>query len=160
MPRRTISATNGWLSAANGAGSIADTVNAITVSRSPKIASATYDATTWAFTSVAGANMTVGDMIGDGKRLSARRRRRHLFAMTTPNTTATGANAFSVTLSATDMAAVNQLLNKAGTSSTGDTPFNLAAAADWDSTASAPADLTGNGITVANVPTPIITSAA
>jgi len=41
---------------------------------------------------------------------------------------------------------------------TSNTTYNLAGAANWDSTASAPADTTGNGITVSNVQTPTITS--
>ena len=43
------------------------------------------------------------------------------------------ATAFAVTLNGTDLAAVELLFNKNGTSSTGGTTYNLAAADDWDS---------------------------
>ena len=54
------------------------------------------------------------------------------YTLTTSNVTASSATAFSVTLNATDQAAVNRILNKAGTSSTGGTTFNLSGADDWD----------------------------
>ena len=73
----------------------------------------------------------------------------------------TTGTSFTVTLSATDQAAVEQILNKNGTSSTGATTYNLAAADDWNTnvTAGDTSDTTGNGITVSNVPAPTITSA-
>ncbi|MEA3644142.1 MAG: cadherin domain-containing protein, partial [Lamprobacter sp.] len=72
------------------------------------------------------------------------------------------ATQFSVTLNAADQAAVNQLFNKDGASSTGGTTYNLAAAEDWAAGVDASvtvADLTGNGITVSNVAAPTIASA-
>ncbi|HVY22476.1 MAG TPA: Ig-like domain-containing protein [Steroidobacteraceae bacterium] len=66
-----------------------------------------------------------------------------------------------MTLSATDKAAINTILNKNGTSSTDATTYNLAAAEDWNAGADAAvviADTTGNGITVSNVPAPSVTS--
>ena len=80
----------------------------------------------------------------------------------TANVEITSGTAFTLTLSATDKAAVNLLLNKNGTSSTSATTYNLAAAEDWAAGADAAvvvADLTGNGITVSNVAVPTITSA-
>ena len=68
----------------------------------------------------------------------------------------------TVTLNATDKVGVNQIANKNGTSSTGGTTYNLAAAEDWAAGADAAvtvADLTGNGVTVSNVAAPAITSA-
>src|SRR3569623_847518 len=59
-------------------------------------------------------------------------------------------------------AALNQILNKNGTSSTGGTTYNLAAAEDWNAGADAAvviADTTGKGITVSYVAVPAITSA-
>src|SRR5690606_1335339 len=53
------------------------------------------------------------------------------------------------------------IINKNGTSSTGGTAYNLAAAEDWAAGADAAvvvADTTGNGITVSNVAIPAITS--
>jgi hypothetical protein len=66
-----------------------------------------------------------------------------------------------VTLSSTDKAAVNQIVNKNGTSSTGATTYHLAAADDWNTVIGNTdiSDATGNGITVSNVSTPAITSA-
>ena len=81
------------------------------------------------------------------------------YTLTSANVEISSATSFSITLNATDLAAVNLMLNKNGTSSTGGTTFNLAAAADWMAAASGSADLTGNGITVSNVTVPAITSA-
>ena len=46
------------------------------------------------------------------------------------NVEITSGTAFTLTLSATDKAAINQIANKNGTSSTGATTYNLAAAED------------------------------
>jgi hypothetical protein len=65
--------------------------------------------------------------------------------------------AFSVTLNAADQLVVLGLLNKNGTSSSGATTYNIAAAEDWmagSATFDRVADLSGNGITVSNVQTP------
>ncbi len=123
----------------------------------PTITSATYNASTGVL-AVTAANMTTGDTIAVGK-LTLTGEGGTTYTLTSANVTASSATAFSVTLNATDEAAVNQILNKNGTSSTGATTYNLAAAANWDSTASSAADLTGNGITVSNVAVPTITSA-
>ncbi|SFM70128.1 protein of unknown function, partial [Nitrosomonas nitrosa] len=71
------------------------------------------------------------------------------------------ATQFNVTLSATDKAAVNLILNKNGTASTDISTYNLAAADDWNThvTDGDTADNTGNGVTVSNVAVPTITSA-
>ncbi|WP_124514302.1 DUF4347 domain-containing protein, partial [Acidovorax sp. FJL06] len=121
------------------------------------ITSATYNASTGVL-SVTGANMTTGDTI-DPSKLTLTGQGGATYTLTSSTTTASSATAFSVTLNAADKLAVNGLLNKAGTSAVDTTTFNLAAAANWDSTASAPADLTGNGITVSGVTPPTITSA-
>ena len=75
----------------------------------------------------------------------------------------TSSTAATFTLSATDQLNVHGLLNKNGTSSSGATTYNLAAADNW--VAGSPAalaieDLTGNGVAVSNVCTPAITSTA
>ncbi len=62
--------------------------------------------------------------------------------------------AFTVTLGATDKAALNQILNKNGTSSTSGTTYNLAAANSWNTATSGAADTTGNAITVSNYTAP------
>ncbi|MDP4078883.1 DUF4347 domain-containing protein, partial [Acidovorax sp. A1169] len=123
----------------------------------PTITSATYNATTGVL-SVTGTDMTPGDTIAVNK-LTLTGEGGSTYTLTTANVTASSATAFSVTLNGTDLAAVNQIINKNGTSSTGATTFNLAAAANWDATASAPADLTGNAVTASGVPAPTITSA-
>ncbi|MCP5142575.1 MAG: hypothetical protein H6980_09525 [Gammaproteobacteria bacterium] len=74
----------------------------------------------------------------------------------------TDGTSFTLTLSATDKAAINQILNKAGTTSTNGTTFNLAAAEDWNIGAASAvniADLTDNVVTVSNVAAPTVTSA-
>jgi len=78
------------------------------------------------------------------------------------NVEITSSTAFTIVLSAADKAAVNQIVNKNGTSSTDGTIYNLAAAEDWAAGTYGPvviADTTGNGITVSNVAVPTITSA-
>ncbi|MCH8623128.1 hypothetical protein, partial [Undibacterium sp. TS12] len=79
---------------------------------------------------------------------------------TSSNVEVTSATSFSLTLSGADIAGVNALLNKNGTSSISSTTYNLAAADDWDSviTGGNIADLTGNGITVSNAAPIIISS--
>ncbi|MGA1940680.1 immunoglobulin-like domain-containing protein [Arcobacter sp. YIC-310] len=78
----------------------------------------------------------------------------------TPDVEITSATEFTLVLSATDKAAVNQILNKNGTSSTSGTTYNISAADDYmanvtsDDTSSAT-----NALTVSSIPTPTITSA-
>ena len=121
-----------------------------------EITSATYDASTGTL-AVIGANMTSGGAI-DVSKLSLTGQGGS-YTLTTGNVTTSSATSFTVTLNAADQIAVNGLLNKNGTTAAGGTTFNLAAAANWDVTASAPADLTGNGVTVSNVTAPAITFA-
>ncbi|MDV7340346.1 DUF4347 domain-containing protein [Terasakiella sp. A23] len=159
-----LAAADNWLVGADSATDIADATNAVTVSINPKITSANYNATTGALV-VTGTNIQA--LAGATNDITANK-----FTLTgeggvtytltdTANVERTSATAFTLTLSATDKAAVNLLLNKAGTASTGGTTFNLAAADDWNAnvTAGDTADATGNGITVSNVPVPTITSA-
>jgi hypothetical protein len=123
----------------------------------PTLTSATYDVSTGTLV-VTGANMTAGDTIAVNK-LSLSGEGGSSYTLTSSNVTASSATSFTVTLNATDQAAIDVFLNKSGTSSTGGTAYNLAGAANWDSTASAAADTTGNGVTVSNVAVPQITSA-
>jgi hypothetical protein len=117
--------------------------------------SATYDANTGVL-SVNGSVITNGGTI-DVTKLSLAGQG-GTYTLTSANVTASSSTAFSITLNAADKIAVNGVLNNSGTTSTGGTTFNLAAAANWDVTASAAADLTGNGVTVSNVAAPTITS--
>ncbi|OMH37554.1 DUF4347 domain-containing protein, partial [Motiliproteus sp. MSK22-1] len=159
-----IAVADNWLAAADSATDIADATNAVTVSINPKITSSTYDASTGVFV-VTGTNIQAN---GGGSDIDA-----SLFTFTgeggatytltdTADVERDSVSQFTLTLSATDKAAINQIFNKDGTSSTSSTTYNLAAADDWDTnvTAGDTTDTTGNGVTVSNVPAPSITSAA
>ncbi|MES2070974.1 MAG: DUF4214 domain-containing protein [Pseudomonadota bacterium] len=151
-----LAAADDWNSAITG-GNIADASNAVTVSNAPAIInSATYDAST-GIISVTGLNITSGGTIDVSKL--AITGQTGSYTLTSANVTASGATAFSVTLNAADKIAVNGVLNLNGTTAVDTTTFNLAASANWDVTASAAADLTGNAVTVSNVTAPTITSA-
>ena len=130
---------------------------AVLAAIAPAVTSANYDASTGVL-SVTGTGMTFGDII-DTSKLTLTGQSGSTYTLTSSSVTAASATSFSINLNAADKLAVNGLLNKNGTSSVGGTTFNLAAAANWDATASASADLTGNGITVSNVTSPTITSA-
>ncbi|MBE0619492.1 MAG: hypothetical protein IH605_02760, partial [Burkholderiales bacterium] len=68
--------------------------------------------------------------------------------------------AFTISLSAADKAALNQIMNKDGTASTSATTYNLAAAEDWSAGADAAVNVVDvtNAITVSNVAVPAISS--
>jgi len=158
-----LAAADNWLAGADSATDISDTINAITVSINPRITSATYDASSGALV-VTATNLQAN---GGGADIDA-----SLFTFTGEDGTTytltdsadveiTSASAFTITLSATDKTAINQIVNKNGTASTGGTTYNLAAADDWNTnvTSGDTADGTGNGITASNVAAPAITSA-
>ncbi len=158
-----LAAADNWLNAANPATDISDAVNAVTVSINPRITSATYDASSGALV-VTATNLQAN---GGGADIDA-----SLFTITgegsntytltdTADAEISSSTAFTLTLSATDKAAINQIINKNGTSSTSNTTYNLAAADDWNTNATSgdTADATGNGITASNVAAPTITSA-
>ncbi len=130
----------------------------VTVVCPPTVTSATYYVSTGVL-SVTGTNMTAGDTIAVNK-LILTGEGASTYALTTSNVTASGSTSFSVTLNGTDKAAINQIFNKNGTSSTGGTTYNLAAADDWDAniTSGDTSDAT-NAVTVGNVAVPTITSA-
>ncbi|HLA30923.1 MAG TPA: DUF4347 domain-containing protein, partial [Pseudomonas sp.] len=125
----------------------------------PSITSATYNVATGVLV-VTGANMTTGDTI-DASTLTLTGEGGATYTLTdSSDVTASSATSFSITLSATDRAALNQIANKNGTSSTGGTSFNLAAADDWDTNVtSGDTSDASNGVTVSNVAVPTITSA-
>ncbi|MFZ6722550.1 DUF4347 domain-containing protein, partial [Undibacterium sp. Ji49W] len=157
-----VAAATNWMTSAP-----ADlTSNAVTVSNvtAPTITSATYDGTTHVFT-VTGTNLvktigatndvTISKLTITGEGGATRT------LSTTGNVEITSATSFTFTLAGADIAAVDNLLNKNGTSSAGSsTTYNLAAADDWDSviTGGNIADLTGNGITVSNAAPSILSS--
>jgi uncharacterized delta-60 repeat protein len=124
----------------------------------PTITNATYNASTGVLI-VTAANMVTGDTI-DVTKLSVRGEGGLTYTLTSSNVTASSATAFAVTLNATDRIAVNGLLNLNGMSAVDTTAFNLAAAANWNTTTASTADLTGNAVTVSSVTAPTITSAS
>ncbi len=160
----TLSALDYWNTDVNDGG-MADSNNLVTVSNVPvpAITSATYDASTGVlvvtgtgFTTRSGASNDI-----DVTKLSLSGEGGASYTLTTSNVDVTNGTSFSVTLNATDRAAVNLFMNRSGTSSTSGSTYNLAAAEDWargaDSAVTV-ADTTGNGVT-ATVPAPTITSA-
>ncbi len=152
-----------WLSAPSYAASIpsADVFETVALDSAsaiaPTITSATYDASTGVL-AVTAADMSTSDTI-DVPKLTLSGRNGGSYTLTSPDVSAINSTSFSVTLNATDKRAINGLLNKNGTSSADNTTYNLAGATNWNQTASAPADLTGNGTTVSNVSAPTMTSA-
>ncbi len=156
-----LAAADDWLAAADSSADIADAVNAVTVSVTPQIASATYDAATGVLV-VTGTNMQANGAGADVavSKLTLTGEGGATYTLTSPDVELDSVSQFTVSLNGTDRAAVNQILNKAGTTSTGGTTFNLAAADDWNTnlTAGDTAN-TINGVTVSNPDTPSITSA-
>ncbi len=147
---------------------IADTTgNGITVSNvaNPAITSATYDASTGALVVTGSGFLKLNGAANDivASKFTFTGEGSSTYTLTdSANVEITSGTAFTITLSSTDKAAVNQIVNKNGTSSTNATTYNLAAAEDWAAGADSAivvADLTGNGVTVSNVAVPAITSA-
>ncbi len=158
-----LAAADNWLTGADSAANIGDTTNAVTVSINPRITSATYNASSGALV-VIGTNLQAN---GGGADIDA-----SLFTFTgesgatytltdSADVEIASGTAFTVTLSVTDKAAINQIVNKNGAASTGGTTYNLAAADDWNTNATTgdTSDTSGNNITVSNVAAPTITSA-
>jgi predicted transcriptional regulator len=158
-----LAAADDWLAAADAAANIADTTAAITVSINPKITSATYNAVTGVLV-VTGTNIQAngGGADIDVSTLTFTGEGGATYTLTdSSDVERDSTTQFTVTLSATDKAAINQVVNKNGTASTGGTTYNLAAADDWNTnvTSGDTSDSIGNGITVSNVTSPAITSA-
>ncbi|WP_053422669.1 Ig-like domain-containing protein [Rheinheimera sp. KL1] len=150
------------------AGNSVDATNALTVSNvpAPTVTSATYDADTGVLalsgTGLLKRSGATNDIIANKLTLTGEGGATYTLTDTANVEISSGTNA-SVTLSATDKAGVNLMVNKNGTSSTSGTTYNLAAAEDWNNGADAAvviADTTGNGITVSNVAIPQLTSSS
>ncbi|WP_259528353.1 Ig-like domain-containing protein [Shewanella baltica] len=159
---------------AGAAGFIADepaiadvTGNTITVSNVPLpiISNATYDASTGVLTA-AGSGFTrragvTNDIVANKFTLYGEGGSNYTLT-DTANVEVTSGISFTLTLSDTDKAGANLIMNKDGASSTDISTYNLAAAEDWNAGADAAvniADVTGNGITASNVAVPTVTSA-
>ncbi|SFD94603.1 DUF4214 domain-containing protein [Nitrosomonas sp. Nm166] len=158
-----LAAADNWLAGADIDSDISDATNAMTVSVNPRITSATYDASTGSLT-VTATNLQAngGGADIDISRFTFTGESGTTYTLTdTADVEITSSTAFTITLSSTDKAAVNQIINKDGTSSTGDTAYDLAAADGWNTnvTTGDTTDASGNGITVSNVALPAITSA-
>jgi hypothetical protein len=134
-------------------------INQVFPPQSPTLTSATYNAST-GLLAVTGSNIAVdsGPDI-DVSKFTITGEGGATYTLTSSGVERTSSTAFSVTLNAADRAALNQIINKNGTSSASGTTYNIAAAANWNPANSGAADLTGNGITVSSVPVPVITSA-
>jgi microcystin-dependent protein len=163
-----LAANEDWAAGADPAVVVADTTgNGITVSNVavPAISFGTYDAATGALTVTGSGFLSLAGAANDivANRLTITGEGGATYTLTnTANVDIDSGSSFTMFLSATDRAGVDGLLNKNGTSSTGGTTYNLAAAEDWNAgadPATAIADTTGNGIIVLNVAVPAITSA-
>ncbi|SDZ23321.1 hypothetical protein SAMN05421754_11181, partial [Nitrosomonas sp. Nm58] len=161
-----LAAAEDWTAGADATVTVADmTGNSITVSNvaTPTITSTTYDANTGVLV-VTGANIQAKGSGADidASKLTFTGEGGATYTLTdSADVERDSATQFTITLSATDKAAINQTINKNGTSSTSGTSYNLAAADDWNTnvTDGDTADATGNGITVSNVAAPTLTSA-
>ncbi|WP_338818865.1 SwmB domain-containing protein [Acidovorax temperans] len=161
-----LAAADDWNGAVTG-GDIADVSSAITVSNVPVpvITSANYNASTGELV-VTGTGFSVFALTDDivANKFSLQGEGETSYTLTnTSNVEITSPTSFTLTLSATDRAAANLIINKNGASSTSANTYNLIAAEDWAAGADAAvvvADLNGNGITVSNVTAPTITSAS
>jgi len=155
-----LSAASGW----NGTSSPPDyTGNPVTITGDiqPTLTSATLNLTTGQlvltgsyFTHVTGtgndilaSKLTISDSSGGHSRALSY----------TPNSEITSTTAATLTISATDLAAIKVWALQNGISVNG-YAYNIVAAAGWNGTSS-PADLTGNPITISGNPLPTVTSA-
>ncbi|GAA4102880.1 MBG domain-containing protein [Mucilaginibacter panaciglaebae] len=163
-----LAAAEDWAAGANAAVVTADvTGNGITTSNVavPAITSATYDASTGSLTVTGTGFLSLNGATNDivANKFTFTGEGGATYTLTdSGNSEITSGTSFTLNLSATDKAAINQMLNKNGTSSTSGTTYNLAAGEDWAAGANAAvvtADVTGNGITVSNVAVPAISSA-
>ncbi len=157
-----LAADEDWLTGADAAANIADASNAVTVSISPKITSATYNAATGVLV-VTGTNIQAngGGADIDASKLTLTGEGGATYTLTdTADVNRDSATQFTLTLSVTDKAALNQIVNQDGSASSGGIDFNLAAADDWNTqvTAGDTADAS-NAVTASNVAAPVITSA-
>lgn len=125
----------------------------------PTLTIATYNAATGALV-VTGTNFTASagdDVIANKFTLTGEGASTYTLT-DTANVEIGTATTFTLSLSATDKAAVNLIINKTGTQATGGTTYNLAGAAGFIAAWAGTEDLLSNAIT-ATVAAPTITSA-
>jgi hypothetical protein len=146
-------------------GDDADATNAITVSGwpEPTITSSAYDANTGILT-VTGTDFIAngGGLDVDASLLTFTGEDGVTYTLTdTADVEITNATTFSLTLSGTDIAEVNGIINKDGASSTGTGSYNLAAADNFITVylLADTADATDNSMTASNVPAPSLSTA-
>ena len=158
-----IALADNWLTGAASSPDIADTTgNGVTVQVAPSIATASYNATAGTLV-VTGANIQANgggaDIDASAFTLSGEGGATHTLTDTS-DVERTSISGFTLNLSAADQAAVAQILNKDGTTSTGGSTFNLSAADDWNTNVlfGDTSDLS-NPVTVSNVPVPTLVSA-
>ncbi|WP_396189341.1 DUF4347 domain-containing protein, partial [Flavobacterium sp.] len=152
----------GWNVAASSASDTTGNGVIVTNVTNPTITSATFDAATGVL-NVSGVNLV--KQVGANNditvsTLTITGEGGNTYTLTSSSVEIISGSSFSVTLNAADLAYLKQILNKNGTSSTGGTTYNLAAADDWN-TVIGNTDISDstNAITVSNVVVPSITSA-
>ncbi|MEY2699528.1 MAG: hypothetical protein RIQ52_283, partial [Pseudomonadota bacterium] len=119
----------------------ADPENIVAACNSPTFTSAAYDAKTHVLT-VTGTGMTAGDSI-DETKLTITGQGGNTYTLTeSGDVTASDATSFSININPADQLFIQNLLNKNGTTSADNTPFNLAGAENWDTAHTTPADVT------------------
>ncbi|WP_344797503.1 hypothetical protein, partial [Litoribacillus peritrichatus] len=162
-----VSAADNWMAGTAVSTNIADTTgNTITVSNAPTptISSATYDATTGTLVVTGSSFVAKSGALNDVavSKLTLTGEASGTYTLTSSDVEIDSGTQFTVVLNAADKRTVNGLLNTNGTQSDDSTAYNLAAADDFiaDRTAGDSSDTTGNAITVSNVVSPQITSAA
>jgi LPXTG-site transpeptidase (sortase) family protein len=153
-------AAEDWAAGADAAIVIADlTGNGMTVSNVsvPTITSATYDVST-GVVHVTGTDFLTrsglaNDIIAQKIQFTGTGAATYLLT-DTANVDVSSSTSFTLTLSATDKAALAALMNKNGTSAIDATLYNIAGLEDWNNGADPAvfiADLFGNGITVSGI---------
>lgn len=161
-------AAENWIGGADGAIVTADlTGNTITVSNvaAPTVTSATYNIVTGVLL-VSGNNFlslngATNDITANAIRLFGQGAVSYILT-NTPNVDITSNTNFTITMSATDKAALALRMNKNGTSATDNTIYNISLLEDWNTGAASGvtiADMLSNPVTVTGIaPTTSITA--
>ena len=154
----TVQVVPGSLSQAYAGTIVIDSGNgcSLLVPSNPTITSATYDASTGTLV-VTGTNFVANTGATndvDASLLTFTGEGGATYTLTSADVEIDSATQFTITLNATDKAALAAILNKNGTASDDSTTYNIAAAEDWMPGAPGAdtiADLTGNGVTMSGL---------